>query len=134
MVYYASKKLDENAMHYEHRQQAPRGCGAIRLSGRVLLLWLLETDERPSVTREGETRLFGWLSAVDWRRVVLPSRSAKRLVSQHRYFCPLSACDLGRKECTNDGSIAASRHALHEEGLPTRRLGWQVERCTPDVK
>ena len=29
VVYYASKKLDKDAMHYEHRQQAPRGCGAI---------------------------------------------------------------------------------------------------------
>ena len=25
VVYYASKKLAENAMHYEHRQQAPMG-------------------------------------------------------------------------------------------------------------
>ena len=48
VVYYASKKLDENAMHYEHRQQAPRGYGAIR-PGRWpcgLLLWLLETDKK----------------------------------------------------------------------------------------
>ena len=96
VVYYASKKLDENAMHYEHRQQAPRGCGAIRPSGRVLLLWLLETDKRPIVTRERETRWFGcWFSAFNWRRVVLLSLSAKQLVSQHRDFCPLSACFLG---------------------------------------
>ena len=29
VVYYASEKLDENAMHYEHRHQAPWGCGGI---------------------------------------------------------------------------------------------------------
>ena len=34
---YTSKKLDESAMHYEHRQQAPRGCGAIRPGGQVLM-------------------------------------------------------------------------------------------------
>ena len=32
------QKLDGNAMHYKHSQQAPMGCGDIQPTGRVLLL------------------------------------------------------------------------------------------------
>ena len=64
VVYYASEKLDENAMHYEHRQQAPWGCGAIRPGGCVFLLLLLETEKRPRVTRERVTRWFGCFSSL----------------------------------------------------------------------
>ena len=123
VVYYASKMLDGNAMHYKHRQQAPMGCGDIHPSGRVLLLWLLETDKGPRVTREGETRRFGWFSAFGWLREVLPSLRAKQLVKSASTFCPLSACFLGRKKCFYRGSTAtaASRQTSQEIGLPTRK-------------
>jgi len=54
VVNYACEKLDENAMRYEHIQQAPWGCGAIRPGGRVLLLLLLETDKKKREWRENE--------------------------------------------------------------------------------
>ena len=59
VVYYASKKLDESSMHYEHRQQAPWRCGAIRPGGRVLLLLLLllllEKTYRPKTESDERT-------------------------------------------------------------------------------
>ena len=60
--------------------------GAIRPGGRVLLLLLLETNKRTRVTRERVTRWFGWFSVLGWRRVVLPSLSAKQLVKSASAF------------------------------------------------
>ena len=120
MVYYASEKLDENAMHYEHRQQAPWGCGAIRPGGCVFLLLLLETDKRPRVTRERVTRWFGWFSVFGWRRVVLLSLSAKQLVTSALTF--LSAFRLlpRLEEVSIRRVHFRQSHASLYEGLPTR--------------
>ena len=80
------------------------------------------------VTRERETRWFGWFSAFGWLREVWPSLSAKQLVKAASEFCcPLSACFLGWKGCTYDVSTrtpAATLRASQKSGLPTRRLGW----------
>ena len=55
------QKLDGKSMHYDHRQQAPRGRGAIPSSDRAVLLCLLETDKRPRVNAHNahdESRMF----------------------------------------------------------------------------
>ena len=122
VVYYASKKLDENSVHYEHRQQALWGCGAIRPGGRVLLWLLLQTDKIPRVTRERVTRWFGWFSVFGWRRVVLLSLSDKQLVKSASDFCPLSACFLGWKKCTYDGFTPTSATLRFTKGY--QLAGW----------
>ena len=59
-VYYASKSLTGMRCITNTDNRPQRGCGAIRPSGRVLLLCSWKTDKRPRVTRERETRWFGW--------------------------------------------------------------------------
>ena len=106
-----------------NRQKAPRGCGAIQPSGRVLLLWLLrnrqrtENDER---RRGSVVRLvfFLWLAVGGFAL----SLSAKKLAKAAPGCCPLSACFLGWKKFIYDGPTAVSRNAASQDnnGFPTR--------------
>ena len=126
VVYYASKSLTGMRCIYQHRQQAPRGYGAIRPSDPVTVCCCCDhwqTDKRPRVTRERvrEARWFGWFSAFGWLREVLPSLSAKQLVKAASTF--LSAFRLPPRL----GGVYirrvhphASRRASQKSGLPTR--------------
>ena len=87
--------------------------------------------QRPRVTRERETRWFGWFSVFGWRRAILLSLSAKQPVDQHRRFAHFPLASSAGRSVHTAGSLppAASRHASHshEEGLPTRIQS----RCRP---
>ena len=127
----ASRKLVANAMHCQTiRLQAPSGMRINR--SVVLLLSVLETDEKK---REWRVRKLGTIGSsvfCFWlAERVFPLQRQATSNSQHRHFCLLSACFLGWKKCTYTGLTQnPSRHASQKRGLPTRRLGWLVERCT----
>ena len=103
VAYYASKSLRQMRCVASKRQQAPRRCGAIQPSGRVLLLCLLrnrqrtESDER---RRDSMVRLVFCL----WLAVSGFALSQRQATSKGSIgiFCPLSACFLGWKKCTYD--------------------------------
>ena len=124
VVYYASKSLavDGNAMHYQHKQQAPRRFGAIQPSSRVLLLWLLENrEETESDERRRDSMVRSvvclWLAA---RGFALSQRQATGKVSTgifpaFRLLPRLEEVHMRRVHSH------ASRHASQNSGLPTRK-------------
>ena len=126
----ASRKLVANAMHCKTtRQQAPRGCGWTAICV-VLLLSVLETDEKKRECRVWEyseqsvSRFsdLGWRSGFSLSSAKQLVKSASACLSAFRLLPRLEGGYMRRAHSH------ASRHASQKSGLPTRTwLRWCVK-------